>query len=59
MSYLKAIFGNIRTHVWRQNSEEGKLTLWMANTLERSNVGCLNSTSASYLRWLMLRATYT
>ena len=38
MSYLKAIFGNIRTHVW--NSEEGKLTLWMANTLEMSDDGC-------------------
>ena len=24
MSYLKAIFGNIRTHVWRYNSKEGK-----------------------------------
>ena len=27
MSYLKAIFGNIRTHIWRWISEEGKLTL--------------------------------
>ena len=39
MSYLKAIFGNIRTHIWRKNSEDGKLTLWMANTLEMSNDG--------------------
>ena len=46
---LKAIFGNIRTHVWRY-AEEGKLTLCTGSTLEMSNNGCSNLTSASYSR---------